>query len=492
MDHVLILDVGTGGVHTCLSGPDGKLFANAYEELRYAFDAESKGYELDAAELFESVKRQIKATLSGVDADSVKALAVTSQRHGCVFLDERDEPLIAYPNIDGRAQLLCDDMAAHGPEIFAATARWPACWFPAPRILWTKRHHPERHKQIAGLLMLNEYAVFKLTGRKASEWTNAVETMLFDITSRDWSPTLRALFAAEAIQPTPIIATGESPGELLPAMAGELGLGRIPVVMAASDTQSAALGCGDIRPGDAVAVNGSTTPIFMPVGHFLLDDKRRVYTDPYYGGLWALESNCTMSGIVHRKLMDQLLGLAKRLSGRDRLERKHLYELFEGPDADPEGVTMHWGPIVANVGRAIRLPHLSLYADNDERDIFSAIIPAFAENLAFAIHENVRQLADIAGKEVDTLFLTGGGSASRRLQLALSALNPEKTILLTNELETTSRGAAIQAWMALGRYPDLETAYRNMAVETWTTAIAKHHDDKLLRRHERWLEELDR
>lgn len=152
---------------------------------------------------------------------------------------------------------------------------------------------------------------------------------------------------------------------------------------------------------------------------------------------------------------------------------------------------MHWGPVIANIGKTTRLPRLSLYADNDERDIFTAIIPAFVENLAFAIHENARQLAEIEGTPLRRIFLTGGGSASVRLQNALSALNPDKDVFLTGELETTSRGAAIQSWIAVGEYASLDEAYAAMGEAAWAAVLPKRTDGKLLSRHERWLREIE-
>ncbi|MCC8109208.1 MAG: FGGY-family carbohydrate kinase [Planctomycetes bacterium] len=494
MRYVLILDIGTGGVHTCLADANGILTANAYEEIRYVFNPEDKGYELDALEMFDAVRRQIKATLAkaGVGGDAVRAIGVTSQRPVNVILDRDDRPLMAFQTRDGRSQLLCEEMSHDDSvAVFDATARWPACWFPAPRILWAKRQKEELHRNIAGLLMLNEYAAFRLTGNKVSEWTNAVETMLFDIHSRTWSGDLITMFGAENIALSPIVETGESAGLLSAELAAEFGIARVPVVMTASDTQSATLGCGDIGPGDAVAVNGSTTPVFAPTETMCIDrDRRRVYTSPYYGGMWALEGNCTMSGIVHRKLMDQLLHLARCFPGQEKLERSALYDLLARNDADPEGVTMHWGPVVANIGSTTRLARLSLYADNDERNIFMSIITAFVENLAFAIHENARQLGEIGDRPLDRIFLTGGGSASVRLQKALAALNPDKAVYLTNELETTSRGAAIQAWMAVGEFSDLHQAYEAMNEKTWVTPLRADPDERLAARHARWREEL--
>ena len=159
--------------------------------------------------------------------------------------------------------------------------------------------------------------------------------------------------------------------------------------------------------------------------------------------------------------------------------------LLAGLVPAPEGICIRGGPGVATIDSTPRLARLSQYADNDEPNSLKAIIPAFVEYLAFAIHENARQLAEIGGRDLNRIFLTGGGSASTRLQHALAILNPDKTIYLTNELETTSRGASIQAWMAVGHFANLPEAYRAMDEESWVTPLPNGKDETLLARHAR-------
>ncbi len=338
-------------------------------------------------------------------------------------------------------------------------------------------------------MMINEYAVFRLCGERVAEWTNAAETLFFDIRSRSWSQTMVDAYDLGRIRLNSIAPTGSAAGNLTPDLADELGLGRIPVVIAASDTQSAALGSGNVQPGEAVAVNGSTTPLFMPLAKFMIDEQRRVYTDPYYGDSWALEGNCNQTGIVHRRLMDQLLSLIRRLPGQEKARREDLYELFAGPDADAEGVTMHWGPLVSNICKHHKLSRLFLTSASNEINVFMSIIPAYSENVAFAIHENAKQLAAIAGVASGCLILTGGGSPNKLLQRILAALNPDKDICLTRELETTSRGAAIQAWIAIGKYDSLADAYQAMPTGEWRILLPKADMPEIRDRHRQWREE---
>lgn len=492
MKSVLVLDIGTGGVHASLVDREGKLSVNSYEELEYRYEPDTLGYSLDAQHLFGLAKRALKASLVKAGPDGVSAVAavaVTSQRHGCVALDKDDIPLAAYPNIDTRAEAEALEMRDRGKEIFRLTGRWPAPWFPAMRLIWLKRHRPEIYDQISGLMMLNEYAVFRLCGARVGELGNTAETMFLDIISRQWSPEAFRIFDLKELRLNRVIDSGSVAGTLDGKLAGELGLPQVPVIMAASDTQSATIGCGDIRSGDIVVVNGSTTPLFMPIDSFMLDPQFRVYTDPYYAGRWALEGNCTQSGIIHRRLLDQLLALVRHIPGQENASRESLCGLYSGLDCGSEEVVMHWGPMVTNMSGAWRLDRLHLSATNSENNIYTSILPAFSENLAFAIHENAKQLTSITGAPGGRIILTGGGSASTRLQRALAGINTGRRILLTRELETTSRGVAIQSFIALGHFGGLDAAYAAMDTERWYEEIPFHDDSGLLSRHARWLQE---
>lgn len=492
MQYVLVVDIGTGGVHASLVDPTGKLSANAYEEIAYHYDQSINGLEFDASFLVDAVKRQIKNSLakSAARPENIKAIAFTSQRHGCVFLDKDDNPVGAFPNLDPRSDKLAAEVAAvHGNEVFDITGRWPACWFPALRFLWFKKNRPETFAKFASLMLLNEYVVFRLTGARVSEWTNATESMFFDIHRQCWSDRLRTIFGAESLRLNNIVPIGSVADKLLPDIASDLGLKEVPVVMAAADTQSAVFGCGDIKPGEVVIVNGSTTPLFMPTGKFMTDSERRVCTDAYYSGNWALEGNCYHSGLTHRKLMDQLLALVNRLPGMGSIKRETLYDLFSNPDTDPKGICMQWGPVISNISKKPQQFRLALSAANDECNIFMSIIPALVENIAFAVHENAKLLSSIIGFESDRMYLTGGGSANKRLQRALTALNPDKDILLMNDLETTSRGAAMHAWIAIGEYHSAQEAFEKADTDSWHTALPKNNDDSIVERHAQWLKE---
>lgn len=490
MSCILAFDIGTGGVHVNVIAPDGGFLGSAYEEISYRYLKDCGGMDWDAGSSWASSLKAAAAALAsaGIAGGAVRAIAVTSQRHGMVFADESGREILTTPNLDGRSTEQVKRIApGHGEAIYDLTARWPDIYFPAIRLLWLKDNRPDDYKAVTRILMINEYIAYKLTGRMCSEWTNAAETLLFDTGGLRWSREMFELLGLDGIRPNDLIAPGDIVGTLLPEVAEELGLGRVPVVAAVSDTQAAALGSGMIDIGDMVAVNGSTTPVLMVEDHFLKDSKRRIWTDPYLKNLWLLESNCLQSGMVHRKLMDHLIELIRMIPGQEAFARDDLYKLLERLEDRTDGVVSYFGSRRFNVS-GMENKRLQITFPNDETNVFAAILPSYVENLVFAIVSNIEQLREISGRPGRRLCLTGGGSRSSHLKRLLPALLPECEVFVTRELETTSRGAAIQAWVAVGEYAGVGEAVAAMSSGGWYDALRAGHAPRLRERYELWRE----
>lgn len=84
---------------------------------------------------------------SGVNPGDVKGLGISGQMHGLVLLDENGEPLgRSLLWCDGRTQRECDEITqAVGEKRLIEIAANPALTgFTAGKILWVRRHQPER------------------------------------------------------------------------------------------------------------------------------------------------------------------------------------------------------------------------------------------------------------------------------------------------------------------------------------------------------------
>jgi xylulokinase len=91
-------------------------------------------------------------------------------------------------------------------------------------------------------------------------------------------------------------------------------------------------------------------------------------------------------------------------------------------------------------------------------------VRALLESVAFMLRENVELLREL-GIEVRELVSMGGGARSD-LWLQIKADVTGLPLRVPPCEETASLGAAMLAAVAAGLYPDVETAYRQMAGES--------------------------
>ena len=106
---------------------------------------------------------------------------------------------------------------------------------------------------------IDSWLAFKLTGRHATDLSNASRTMLFDIGGRRWDPELCALLGIDAARLPEALPSAHVYGTTT-----EFG-GEVPVAGIAGDQQAALFGQACLRPGwrrtpTAPAASCSSTP----------------------------------------------------------------------------------------------------------------------------------------------------------------------------------------------------------------------------------------
>src|SRR5947207_2543254 len=69
----------------------------------------------------------------------------------------------------------------------ALAGTMPATGFMAPTLLWLRHHEPALLDQIRQVILPKDYVRLKMTGRVASDPSDAAATGLFDVSAKDWS-----------------------------------------------------------------------------------------------------------------------------------------------------------------------------------------------------------------------------------------------------------------------------------------------------------------
>ena len=179
------IDMGTTSIKTVL-------FNEKLEELKRLcadYTLESKGdiIEFEAEKYWDIVRGEVEKIKAELEVD---ALAIDTQCETLILTDENGVPTRkAIVWLDNRATEEAAMIEAHfgrqkvyevtgQPEV---TATWPAC-----KLLWVKRNEPEVWAKTKKVFLLEDYILYKMTGRFITEKTLQSSTIYFDIKNNSW------------------------------------------------------------------------------------------------------------------------------------------------------------------------------------------------------------------------------------------------------------------------------------------------------------------
>jgi autoinducer 2 (AI-2) kinase len=490
-DCIVTLDAGTGSGRCVVFDRRGEPLASAQEPFHYRLLVDPnfplmRGFDLDPEAFWAALARCARTALAKIPADArIRGVVATSQREGCVLLDDGGEVLYAGPNLDARAALEGIELQERisVERLHAITGHAPPYIFPVARYLWFRKHHDER--RVKTLLMLNDWITYLLSGERGAEHSNAGESMLYDVTRREWSAEiLDALAIPRTILPV-LHATGERVGSVTARAAAATGIPEgTPVLAGGADTESALLGSGVYEPGQTGAVLGTTTPVQMVTERPVLDPKANLWTSCHVvRDRWVLESNAGDTGSAYRWLLDLVFGSA------DAAAHAAAEEAVAAVGSPAHRVLSYLGPVVFNLGEVnpfrpagVFFPFPLLHFDRPSR---GDLLHAFFENVAYAVRGNCEQVAAVAGRPVSTLWVSGGMTRSPTLtRLLASTLAIPMAVAAVPE--SASLGCAVLAAVAVGLQPDLATAVsemtRTITVEPDPGEVAVHEG-----RYQKWL-----
>ncbi|HVM95988.1 MAG TPA: FGGY family carbohydrate kinase [Candidatus Acidoferrales bacterium] len=492
-DAYVTIDAGTGGGKCVVFDSRGNVLGAHRESWTYDVHIDPeipfvKEFSFDAPRFWGILCRCTRNALSqsGVQPKDVAGVAATSQREGCVFVDDQGREVYAGPNLDARAfREGLDILSEFGAErLYRITGHSAPFIFPLARYLWFRKHSSAT---VAHLLMINDWITWRLSGVATAEPSNATESMLFDLEGRCWSADILAAFDIPSAMLPTIRRCGDRIGEVTAEAAAATGLAQgTPVFVGGADTQCSLLGAGAIADGATAATLGTTTPIQMVVDRAVFDPHSTLWAGCHVvQDRWVLESNAGDTGDAYLWILDMVSGGAPREEALALGER-----LAAGSVGAP--TLMFVGPNVFNLNKmalnrpgGILFPYPALHV-RPSRENF---VRSFMENVAFAIHGNLEQIRGVIGHEIRRLTLSGGMSRSRTLNRVIADVTGLE-VHVARQAESAALGCAILIRAAEDRdfeaavgtmvqhdtlEPDLESHTRHMsAYAKW-----REIDDKL-------------
>ena len=197
---ILAIDQGTTGTTCLVFDAAGAIRGRAYSEFEQHFPRPG-WVEHDPNEIWEVTRRVASHALadSKTDPASLDAIGITNQRETVVGWDPATgEPIHnALVWQDRRTAARCDELREAGHEglVRERTGLVIDPYFSATKIEWLLANAEGADRAVFGTI--DSWLVHKLTGRHATDVTNASRTMLYDIGAGRWDPELCGLLGIE-------------------------------------------------------------------------------------------------------------------------------------------------------------------------------------------------------------------------------------------------------------------------------------------------------
>jgi glycerol kinase len=450
--YVGAIDQGTTSTRFAVIDHDGKIVSMAQMEHEQIYP-QPGWVEHDASEIWANTQIVIAEALAsaGIEASMLAAVGITNQRETTLVWDrDTGEPLA--PAIvwqDTRTDALCRQLGGEdGADRFREKTGLPlATYFSGPKLRWLLDNvEGLRAKAEAGTARfgtMDAWVTFKLTGRHATDVTNASRTMLMALEDLAWDDELLEAFG---------IPAGVLP-EIVPSV-GHVGhctgvLEGVRLAGVLGDQQAAMFGQACLAKGEAKNTYGTGCFMLVNTGTEIVHSERGLLTTVAYQvgpgkPRYALEGSVAIAGAGVQWLRDNL-GLIEEAPQVEDLARTvedngdvYFVPAFSGLFApywrsDARGV-------IAGLTRFSRAGHIA---------------QAVLEATAYQSRDVLDAMEADAGITLQSLKVDGGMVGNEILMqfqadlLGVPVIVPEIT-------ETTVLGAAYAAGLATGYWSNAE------------------------------------
>ncbi len=284
MGYTIGVDIGTTGTKSLLIDPDGNILAEA--SAAYGISMPKPLWtEQDPEDWWQATCKTIRAVVkqARVKPADVKAIGLSGQMHGSVFLDKSGKvirPALLWN--DQRTVAECEEitsLAGGREELIRMVANPALTGFTAPKILWLRNHEPKRFERLKHVLLPKDDVRRRLTGELATEVSDASGMLLLDVKRRCWSDELLGKLQLDKSLLGEVYESEEVTGSLLPEVATKLGLSPdCKVVGGAGDCAAGAVGNGVVRSGILTASLGTSGVMFVHSDQPQYDRLGRLHT----------------------------------------------------------------------------------------------------------------------------------------------------------------------------------------------------------------------
>ena len=369
-------------------------------EVKYDFDADSKGYGIHKGvltneeehevfapvalwlEAIDSVLHQLKGL--GADFSKIRGLSGAGMQHGSVFWDAKAESLLA--NLDAKKSLKdqLDDAFSHPyspnwqdastqkesdefdlalgdqEKLALATGSKAHHRFTGPQILRFRRKHPDAYAKTRRISLVSSFIASIFLGAIAPlDISDVCGMNLWDIQNDQWQKDLLELVAGskdnvqtleEQLGPHPV-AGGEQLGTISKYFVERYGFSKDAKVIASSGDNPATIIALPLRQNDAIVSLGTSTTFLMSTPEYKPDPATHFFNHPTTAGLYMFMLCYKNGGLAREMVRDEI-------DGKHGTSEQNSWDKFDKYllDTPPLAQSSETGP--ANIGLYFPRPEI--------------------------------------------------------------------------------------------------------------------------------------
>ncbi|CAN5527726.1 xylulokinase [soil metagenome] len=460
------IDLGTSTCKVIAVNPEGEVVAIAARD--YAMINRRAGWAEQEPDVWWRASRAAMLDLTAQLPDKgreVVGIGLCGQMHGLTALNSAGE--VTRPAIlwnDQRAVAECDwitDQVGGLDRLLALTSNRMLPGFTGGKIIWLRNHEPDNYAAMARLLNPKDYLRLCMTGRYATDVSDASGTGLFDVQNRVWSTDLLAAIDVDPALLPDIVESTEQTGVLDDDLATEWGLpSGTPVFGGGGDAVIQTTAMGLLEEGSAGFTIGTAGIVAGGLSRCPDNPDGRVQVScGNEAGRW------------------HIMGVSLSAGGAFQWLRDALTPLSDSQDCTFERLISLAKQVEPGAGGVLFLPYLLGERSPNLAPEASAALVGLSQmhhvgHISRAVMEgvlmNLREILEVciaAGLQTDRI-ITSGGATNELLWLQMLAdVLGREVVTLTGASEGGAYGAALTAGVGAGVWTDLPAALSQVEVE---------------------------
>lgn len=438
------IDIGTSAVKVAAVALDGSLLAEASRP--YPMLTPHPGWvEQSPEDWWTATCSAVREAVGSLREAEIIGVGLSGQLNGFVLLDAQDRPLgNAIIWLDTRAAAEADELRDRFGDLLRQRAATELnAITQLAKLAWLARHEPDRLARARSALLVKDYILWRLTGVRRTDPSDASATGMMDIRELAW---IEELCAGAGFDPgllPPIGASTAVAGHLTAEASAATALpAGAPVAPGGGDVAALAVGCDVVEAGVLGITLGTA-------GHVVLAcDARDPF--PLRTGLWriahadaskAIWLGLVISGGLSLSWLHRLLASAGSV-----LSFPEMAALADEVGPGANGVSFL--PFLEGVATPYAMPEArGSFAGLSSSTRAGDLVRAVMEGVAFNIRQCVEMFRENGAVITEVRIAEGGSRVERWCQIIADVL--QRPVLRLGYLDTSSLGAALMAQAAV-------------------------------------------